>query len=94
MTAASQVQHPWRAVERTVLQLVVGGAAALPILVDASGLPQTAAGIGTALAVAAAITRVMAIPAVEEALQLWAPWLAAEPSPALPAASDEPSHTP
>lgn len=82
--APSQVRHPWRAVERTVLQLIVGGAAGLPIIISASGVPQTAAGIGTALAISAVITRLMAMPAVDAALQVWAPWLATEPGAAPP----------
>ncbi|WP_433660804.1 hypothetical protein ACQPW1_00495 [Nocardia sp. CA-128927] len=75
----SQVRYPWRALVRTVFQLVVGLASALPIIVSASGLPATAAGIGTALAISAAITRLMGVPAVNAALAIWAPWLAAEP---------------
>ncbi|MGV9666923.1 hypothetical protein [Nocardia niigatensis] len=77
--AASQVRYPWRAVARTVFQLVVGLAAALPVIVASSGLPTTAAGIGTALAISATITRVMSLPAVNAALATWLPWLAAEP---------------
>ncbi|MFI6368936.1 hypothetical protein ACIBG0_40195 [Nocardia sp. NPDC050630] len=76
---ASQVRYPWRAVVRTVFQLVVGLAAALPMIVATSGLPATAAGIGAALAISATITRVMSVPAVNAALAIWAPWLAAEP---------------
>lgn len=77
---ATQVRYPWRAVVRTIFQLVVGVAAAMPAIVAASGLPETAAGVGVALAVSAAVTRVMAIPAVDMALRVWAPWLAAEPT--------------
>lgn len=73
----TQVQHPWRAVVRTVFQVVVGIAAAMPTIVAASGLPQTVAAVGLALAVAAAITRVMAVPAVNLAIAAWIPWLAA-----------------
>lgn len=64
---------------RTVFQLVVGLAAGLPLLVHTAGLPDTLPGLGTALAVAAAVTRVMALPAVEG----WLPsWLRkAEPTP-------------
>ncbi|GAB4582635.1 hypothetical protein [Nocardia sp. IFM 10818] len=75
---ASQVRYPWRAVARTIFQLVVGLAAVLPMIVASSGLPTTAAGIGAALAISAAITRLMSVPAVNAALQLWVPWLAAE----------------
>ncbi|WP_280378536.1 hypothetical protein [Nocardia wallacei] len=75
---ASQVSHPWRATARTVLQLVVGLAVALPTLVGLLDLPPSA-GLTAALGVAAAITRVMAMPAVEAALRQWVPWLAADP---------------
>lgn len=76
---ATQVRHPWRAMVRTVFQLVVGLAAALPMIVASTGLPATAAGIGAALAISATITRLMSLPAVNAALQLWVPWLAADP---------------
>ncbi|TLF72932.1 hypothetical protein [Nocardia cyriacigeorgica] len=76
---ATQVRYPWRTTVRTVFQLVVGIAAALPMIVAASGLPETAAGVGVALGVAAAITRLMSLPAVNGALAVWLPWLAAEP---------------
>ncbi|MGW4119896.1 hypothetical protein [Nocardia sp. NPDC004711] len=77
--AASQVRYPWRTLARTSFQLIVGLAAAMPLIVASSGLPTTAAGIGTALAISAAITRVMSVPAVNLALAMWVPWLAAEP---------------
>lgn len=76
---ATQVRYPWRAVVRTIIQLVVGLAAAMPMIVDSTGLPTTVAGIGTALAISATITRLMSIPAVNAALAAWVPWLAAEP---------------
>jgi hypothetical protein len=76
---ASQLRHPGHALARTMFQLVVGLAPMMPIIVAASGLPQTAAGVGVALAISAVVTRVMAIPAVEGALTIYAPWLAAEP---------------
>lgn len=73
----SQVRFPWRAAARTVFQLGVGTAAAMPQLVASSGLPDTAWGVGTALAVSAVVTRVMAIPAVDLAIDRWVPWLSA-----------------
>ncbi|GGO54067.1 hypothetical protein [Streptomyces lasiicapitis] len=42
---------------RTVVQNVLALAAGLPLIIEAAGIPQTAAGVGVALAVAAAITR-------------------------------------
>lgn len=58
-----------RRVARTLVQIIISLAAALPLLVDASGIPQTAAGVGVALAVAAGITRVMQLPAVQPVLR-------------------------
>ena len=77
--APSQVRHPGRAVARTVFQVAVGLAAATPELVALSGVPQTVSAVSVGLAVAATVTRVMAIPAVDAALQQWMPWLSAEP---------------
>jgi hypothetical protein len=62
---------------RTVFQLTLSLAAVLPLLVSASGLDETLPPLALALAVAAAVTRVMALPAVEQLLQRFAPWLAA-----------------
>jgi hypothetical protein len=62
---------------RTVFQLALSLAAVLPLLVSASGLDETLPPLALALAVAAAVTRVMALPAVEQLLQRFAPWLAA-----------------
>ncbi|AXQ64408.1 hypothetical protein L3Y19_gp036 [Gordonia phage Neville] len=55
-------------------------AAALPLIVAASGVAPTAAGVGVALAVAAGVTRVMALPVVEDLLETYVPWLAKEPA--------------
>lgn len=56
---------------RTVVQTVLGLAAGLPLIIDAAGIPQTAAGVGLALAVAGGLTRVMALPVVENLLPAW-----------------------
>ncbi|MFD3946865.1 hypothetical protein [Streptomyces sp. NPDC058579] len=56
---------------RTVLQSAVGIAVVLPAIVDASGLPATLPWVAGALAVAAALTRVMAVPAVQKLLPSW-----------------------
>ncbi|QNJ57082.1 holin [Gordonia phage Rabbitrun] len=61
---------------RTVFQAAVAVAAALPLIVVASGIPATAAGVGVALAVAGGVTRVMALPVVDELLHTYVPWLA------------------
>ncbi|MFZ3569288.1 hypothetical protein ACNYS0_20265 [Streptomyces sp. BH034] len=56
---------------RTVVQTVVGLAAALPVLLPTLGVPETAAGYGLALAVAAGITRAMNSPTVQRFLPAW-----------------------
>ncbi|WBP89547.1 hypothetical protein [Kitasatospora cathayae] len=69
-----------RRTARTVLAVVLALAAGLPLLVRTAGLPDTLPGLGTVLAVAAAITRVMALPQVDT----WMPgWLRMSP-PQLP----------
>lgn len=77
MSRATQVRLPSRATIRTTFQVIVGLAAVTPFLVDALGLKATGVA-ATVLAVAAAITRVMAMPAVEDFLQQYVPWLAAD----------------
>lgn len=75
----TQVRRPWRATARTVFAALVALAAMFPLLVDASGLDETAGPIAGALAIAGAITRIMAIPQVEEFLTRFLPFLAADP---------------
>ena len=53
---------------RTVIQGVVMFAVALPAVVTASGIPESLPWVAGALAVAAGLTRVMALPAVEQLL--------------------------
>ncbi|MEV6326384.1 hypothetical protein [Streptomyces sp. NPDC051909] len=56
---------------RTVLQTAVGIAVVLPAIVDAAGLPETLPWVAGALAVAGALSRVMAVPAVQHLLPSW-----------------------
>lgn len=56
---------------RTVVQSAVSLAAAVPLLVQAAGVPETTAGVGLALAVAAAVTKVMTLPVVDRLLPAW-----------------------
>ncbi|WP_019055030.1 hypothetical protein [Streptomyces prunicolor] len=53
---------------RTVIQGVVMFAVALPAVVTASGIPESLPWVAGALAVAAGLARVMALPAVEQFL--------------------------
>ncbi|GAB2762185.1 hypothetical protein [Nocardioides pakistanensis] len=78
--SASQVRRPWRATVRTAFQFLLAAAVLLPFIVEASGLdPQVYPWLGGILAVAAAVTRIMALPQVEAFLRRFAPWLAADP---------------
>lgn len=71
---------------RTAVQTLLGLLAALPLLVDGGTLSKTLPGLGVALAVATAVTRVMAFPAVQQLLPGWL--RGAAPSvPAAPAAA-------
>ncbi|MEW1774665.1 hypothetical protein [Streptomyces sp. NPDC086777] len=53
---------------RTVIQGVVMFAVALPAIVNASGIPESLPWVAGAVAVAAGVARVMALPAVEQLL--------------------------
>lgn len=74
---ATQSEYPWHAVVRTVFQAVVGFAAMWALMVEAMGLDETLPWVAASLAVTGAITRVMAIPAVNQWLAKFAPFLAA-----------------
>ncbi|MEV5527814.1 hypothetical protein [Streptomyces prunicolor] len=56
---------------RTIVQTVLALTSGLPLIINAAGIPQTAVGVGVALAVAGGITRVMALPVVENLLPAW-----------------------
>ncbi|MFE4328739.1 hypothetical protein ACFRQM_04570 [Streptomyces sp. NPDC056831] len=53
---------------RTAIQAAAGLAAALPAIVQASGVPESLPWVAGALAVAAGASRIMALPAVEQLL--------------------------
>jgi hypothetical protein len=75
----SQVRRPWRATVRTAFAVVVALAAMLPFLVAAAGADETLPPVAGALAIASAITRILALPAVDGFLDRFLPWLAADP---------------
>ncbi|MER7852660.1 hypothetical protein ABTZ98_08885 [Streptomyces bacillaris] len=60
-----------RRTARTVLQTALALAVLLPALVDASGVPATLPRVAGALAVAGAVTRVMAVPGLQALLPRW-----------------------
>mgnify|MGYP007055515414 CR=1 FL=1 len=75
---ATQTEYPWHAVVRTVFQALVGFAAMWALIVEALGINESWPWVAASLAVTGAITRVMAIPAVNAWLGRYVPWLAAE----------------
>ena len=80
----TQVERPWRATIRTLVQLLVALAAALPLIYGAvtnSSAEQATGAAAVVLSAAAAVTRVMALPVVEQLLRStpWLSWLAADP---------------
>ncbi|MFG2143689.1 hypothetical protein ACGFRG_05750 [Streptomyces sp. NPDC048696] len=79
---------------RTVLQTVLGLAAGLPLIVDAAGVPQTTAGVTVVLAVAAAVTRVMALPVVQNLLPNWLYSTDRVAHPTIAVVTDRPEQTP
>ena len=75
MGTPTQVRHPWRSTVRTAFQAFVGLAVLMPYLVDAAGVDETLPGVAGALAVSTAVSRIMALPQVEEFLARFLPWL-------------------
>lgn len=72
----TQVAHPARTTIRTVVQVTVALAALMPFLIEAIGLSESLPIVAGILAVAAAITRVAALPQVDAFLERFIPWLA------------------
>lgn len=84
MTQPTQTCHPWRATVRTLFAAGVALASLLPVIALTAHV-DTVTGVAQVLAVAGAVTRVMAIPGVNELLLRFVPWLAAEPKQSTPA---------
>jgi hypothetical protein len=83
-TQTTQARHPWAAVRRTLLAFagfLVVMAPAAPAVVQAIGLNVVIPWVATALGVAAAITRLLAVPVVEQWLREHVRSLAAAPGP-------------
>lgn len=80
IATTTQGEHPWRAVIRTTLAIIGALAAMAPVIYVAITQQSAEAATGAAagvLAIAGAITRVLALPVVEQFLQRFLPWLAA-----------------
>ncbi|MFJ2579956.1 hypothetical protein [Kitasatospora aureofaciens] len=83
-----------RRTARTILAVVLSLLAGLPLLVHTAGLPDTLPGLGTVLAVAAAITRAMASPVVDAWLPSWlkmSPPRLPLPDPTAPSSAEPPT---
>jgi hypothetical protein len=78
--ATTQERHSARAMLRTGFQMLVALAVLWPIVIGTLDLPDWA-WVGTATLVAAGITRLMALPEVEQFLRRFAPFLSAAPKP-------------
>lgn len=77
----TQVRRPWRATARTLFQALVALCVLFPVLVDQTGLEaEDAPWLAIPLAVAAAVTRIMALPQVNDFLARFIPFLAAAPT--------------
>ncbi|WFE47629.1 hypothetical protein [Verrucosispora sp. WMMD1129] len=78
MTHTTQTRHPWRATLRTIFAVAIGLLSLLPTIALAAGVDDVPL-IAQALGVAAAVTRVLAIPGVDAWLREYVPWLASAP---------------
>jgi hypothetical protein len=75
----TQVRHPNRAAIRTFVQGLIAFAAILPLIITTVGLSPAIPWVGAVIAVTTAITRVMAIPAVNSFIEQHLKFLAAKP---------------
>lgn len=82
MSAPTQVRRPWRTTARSAFQFVVGAAAVAPVVYEAATHQHVADATGwaaTGLGIALGITRVMALPVVDDFLAVFFPFLATQP---------------
>lgn len=87
--ATTQTTHPWRAVARTVFAALVAFSGMWALLVQELHLSTDWQWVSISLAVTGGVTRLLAMPQVEEFLKRFLPFLAAEPAaPAVPEGSD------
>lgn len=76
MTEPTQVRHPWRATARTVFAAVVTALPIVPVVVHELGV-ESVPWVAGALVVIGGVTRVLAMPGVNDWLRQYVPWLAA-----------------
>jgi len=77
-TTPTQTRHPWRATARTTFAVTVALLTLLPVAAAAGGI-ATVPAVAQLLAVAGAVTRVLALPTVDAFLRTFLPWLASTP---------------
>lgn len=65
----TQARHPWKATLRTVFAAVVSVAAVWGLIIEASGVDSTIPVVAGTVLVAGGITRIMAIPQVNDLLK-------------------------
>ncbi|MDQ5862786.1 MAG: hypothetical protein M3536_11050 [Actinomycetota bacterium] len=73
---STQTAHPWRATVRTVFAFLVGLAASWALIIQAAGIDPGLEWVSGSVAIAAGITRVMALPAVDDLIRRFLPFLA------------------
>jgi hypothetical protein len=73
---STQTAYPWRATVRTAFAFLVGLAASWAVIIEAAGIDPGVEWAATSLTVAAGITRVMALPAVDDLIRRFVPFLA------------------
>jgi len=76
VSESTQTAHPWRATVRTLFAAVVGFAAMWGLIVQAAGFDPSVEWVSASIAATGAITRVMALPAVDAFIRQFLPWLA------------------
>lgn len=76
--ASTQTKNPWRTTVRSAFQFAVGLAAGWALIVQAAGIDAGIEWVGTSLLIASGITRVMALPVVDDLIRTYLPWLASD----------------
>ena len=75
----TQTRYPWRATLRTLLAAAVALASLAPVIAVTAHI-QAVPAVAQILVVTGAITRVLAMPAVDDFLRRNLPWLATSPT--------------
>ena len=76
LAQSTQTNYPWRATVRTVFAFIVGLAAAWALIIEAADVDPGIGWVSASVAIAAGITRVMALPAVDDLIRRFLPFLA------------------